>query len=223
MKHLTNVLVPILLAVVFIVWFVLFADFALLNMAAWMGFVFAIIGCLIGIVPMLVAGKDHASNAALVGIAYAFMAAEVVASLAIILLNPADWAISFFVQLLILVAFIAVFVAMTRASAATDAAVAKNDASRSMIQGWQHMIQNASRVQGLDPQAEKELERAYDALRSTPIRSIGQTYDVDSSIAQAVDEAMASARAKDSDGAMQAAQKIESLVMDRNTILSMNA
>lgn len=212
-------ILPIALLVIYCLWFFLIIAGSGVTPVQLVALGFGIVACITPLLLLLAKKSEYVGRATLWSITYVFVVLELLASVIIILVKPEEWQIPFFIQALILIIYIGLFVLSLRANVATVDAQAKTQKDRRLHQGWTARLKPLTTDYALSSGARKDIERAYDALRSLPVKSIPETDDIDALITLEV-QSLVNATQQNNDMAIrESVLKIQSLAQERKTVL----
>lgn len=220
MKAKSLPIIPLAILVLFCLWFLLFIRTDTTLASQWLGFAFGIIACLLPIIPWATKSQEYVGTATQWSTAYALAGVELIASIAIILVSPEDWKIPLFILVLILAVFFVLFIANGRANTATDNAQVRTRANRNMHQSWSSQLRPLVTKRDLSQNARKQIERAYDAIRSTPVNSALDTSVIDNQISYEVESIVVAAQKGDETQIDDSSRRIEELAQERKIVLS---
>lgn len=148
-------------------------------------------------------------------ISTAYFVAELLLGIIIILIAPSHYKFFFFVQLILAAVYVVIFMTTVRVNEASSASEAKHDMEVSFVKTA------SSRIKALcdtmnDASANKEIEKAFDVLHSSPTKSTAAVKALEAQIVMQIGDLEHAASVQNAEAASAAARNIVSLVQERN-------
>lgn len=216
MKSKVAFVLPLGFLVLFCFWFFLFIFDADTKPSQWVAFGFGVVSCLVPPLLPMVSGRTYVGRASAWTVFYAFMFVELLASVVVIIIGSEAWKVPLFIQVLIAIAFLVVFVATAQINAATDSSQSKVQVARALQQDWTTQIKPLVVDRSLSPAVRRCAESAYDALRSLSVKTTPQAVEIDEMIRSEINALLLACERSDEEGAKKAALNIQSLARERN-------